>query len=151
MATNKRMLVAVDKSGASRRAVSYVADMVVEGFHPSKQAQLFTGDTVGVFWRRHFAPAHRQSRRVPPGLLGKNEWGVLDLASELHMPKNTLFAWMRCGWLRFRRLPGYRGRCICWADGSELERLRRLRDTRHGWWDTPLPAELTIPKTQPQN
>jgi hypothetical protein len=54
------------------------------------------------------------------------------------MPKNTLLAWMRRGWVRFRRLPGYRGRCLCWADAAELVRLRELRDTAHGWWDPSL-------------
>jgi len=45
-----------------------------------------------------------------------------------------------------RKLPGYRGRMICWADTHDLGRLRRLRQTKHGWWDPPLPAELTEPK-----
>jgi hypothetical protein len=44
-------------------------------------------------------------------------------------------------------LPGYRGRLICWADAEELVRLRRLQQTRHGWWAPPLPTELTTPKT----
>jgi hypothetical protein len=50
-------------------------------------------------------------------------------------------------WVRIvRKLPGYRGPVICWADAEELDRLRRLRQTKHGWWDPPLSAELTTPK-----
>ena len=120
-----------------------------EGFHPSKRPRQFTGDTVGLLWRQHFAPAARPGPQAPAGLLGPNEWGVLDLAGELRIPKNTLLAWMRRGWVRFRRLPGYRGRRIVWANAAERERLRRLRDTPHGWWDPPLPAELTTPVQRP--
>jgi hypothetical protein len=60
--------------------------------------------------------------------------------------RRARFAWLKNGWVRFRRLPGYRGRCLCWADAAELKRLRKLRDTPHGWWDPPLPAALTTPK-----
>ena len=85
-------------------------------------------------------------------MLNDNEWFVTDLATRLNMPKNTFVAWMQRGWVRVvRQLPGYRGRVICWADADELDRLRRLRQTKHGWWEPPLPAELTTPKTMPQN
>jgi hypothetical protein len=135
------------EEGLSFAAVARVLN--AEGLHPSKGAHQFTGDTVGLLWRRHIAPASRQPRQVPAGVLGPNEWGVLDLAGELKMPKNTLHAWMKRGWVRFRCLPGYHGRCICWADAAELKRLRRLRDTPHGWWDPPLPSELTTVKSKP--
>jgi hypothetical protein len=49
---------------------------------------------------------------------------------------------------RDAELPGYRGRMICWDDADELDRLGRLRQTKHGWWDPPLPAELTTPKVR---
>ena len=52
--------------------------------------------------------------------------------------------------MQFRRLPGYRGRCLCWADAAQRKRLRKLRDTPHGWWDPPLPAELTTPRPRPK-
>jgi hypothetical protein len=122
-----------------------------EGFHPSKQAEQFTGGTVGLLWRRHIAPSSRQGRQVAPSLLREHEWSVLDLASKLQMSKKRLFAWMQRGWVRFRRLPGYRGRCLCWADAAELVRLRKLRDTAYGWWNPPLPAELTTPRSLPSS
>ncbi len=85
-------------------------------------------------------------------MLKENEWLVIDLATALDMPKSTLFAWINCGWVRVvRQLQGYRGRKICWADADELNRLRRLRQTKHGWWNPPLPAALTTPKERPQN
>jgi hypothetical protein len=84
--------------------------------------------------------------------LKANEWFVGELAATLNVPKNTLFAWIRRGWVRVvGQLPGYRGRTICWSDSEDLERLRKLRETRHGWWDPPLPPELTTPKSIPSN
>jgi hypothetical protein len=127
-----------------------IADAVnAEGFRPSKQALRFTGDTVGLLWRRHVAPTPPRRRQDPSGLLRRDEWTVSALATELRVPKNTLLAWLRRGWVRYRRLPGYRGRCLCWADAAELARLRRLREAPHGWWDPPLPAELTTPALGP--
>ena len=81
--------------------------------------------------------------------LGRDEWFVIDLAGKLGIGKNTLHAWLRRGWVRYRRLPGYRGRCVCWADAGELKRLGRLAHTPRGWWDPPLPSELTTPKPLP--
>jgi hypothetical protein len=50
------------------------------------------------------------------------------------MVKNTLFSWIKRGWVRMiRQAPGYRGRVVCWADAEELNRFRRLRQTKAGW------------------
>jgi hypothetical protein len=68
------------------------------------------------------------------------------------MAKNTLFTWIKRGWVRvLRQMAGYRGRVVCWADTDELDRLRRLRQTKHGWWDPPLSRELITPKTRPKS
>jgi len=150
MAECDRLLARMRQLREEGLSFSKVAEVLnAEGFHPSKGAQQFSADTVGLLWRQHFAPAPRPRQQVPAGLLGPHEWAVLDLAGELKIPKNTLLAWMQRGWVRFRRLPGYRGRCIVWANAGELKRLRRLRDTPHGWWDPPLPTELTTPRSLP--
>ena len=76
----------------------------------------------------------------------------VERAATLKIPKNTLFRWIKRGWVRVvRQLPGYRGSMICWADTDEMERLRKLRETRHGWLDPPLPVELTTRKLLPSN
>jgi len=36
------------------------------------------------------------------------------------------------------------------SDTQELDRLRRLRQTKHEWWDPPLLGELTAPKVPPK-
>jgi hypothetical protein len=150
MVDNERLLTRIRQLRVEGLSFGKVAEVLnAEGFHPSKQVQQFTGDAVGLLWRRHIAPASHQGRQVATGLLREHEWSVLDLAKHLQMPKNTLFAWMQRGWVQFRRLPGYRGRCLCWADSAELVRLRKLRDMAHGWWDPPLSTELTTPSRPP--
>ena len=115
-----------------------------------KMAEKFHSDLVSRLVRklRHQQPGAKvESHRA---FLKENEWLAIDLAAKLEMPKNTLFSWIRRGWIHVvRQLPGYRGRTICWADTDELDRLQRLRRTKHGWWDPPLPAELTTPKAHP--
>ncbi len=123
-----------------------------DGFRPVKQAEKFHSDIVNRLLRRlekkHPGPRAKASN----GMLKENEWLVIDLATALDMPKSTMSAWINRGWVRVvRQLAGYRGRIICWADADELNRLRRLRQTKHGWWDPTLPAELTTPKECHQN
>ncbi len=79
--------------------------------------------------------------------LQDNEWYVNNLAETLNMPRNTLVSWAKHGWVHIsRKLPGYHGRIILWADATELARLRELRRTKHSSGDPPLPKALTTPK-----
>ena len=84
-------------------------------------------------------------------MLEGGERFAVDLASELGIPKNLLHLWIRRGWVRHRRLDGYRAPCICWADADELRRLHRLYRTPRGWWDPPLPRELITPKPRTED
>jgi lambda repressor-like predicted transcriptional regulator len=84
--------------------------------------------------------------RPDDGVLREEEWWLSQLARELGMPPITLHSWLRRGWVRGRKLPGGRmGRWILWADGQELDRLRRLRACPRGWSDEPYPLELITP------
>jgi DNA invertase Pin-like site-specific DNA recombinase len=119
-----------------------------EGFRPLKQADQFHG---AIVWRilRSRSPSPKPLAEKWRGELRKDEWFVADLAVKLGIPKKTLLAWLRRGWARYRVLTGPRAPWACWADAGELQRLRRLRRTPHGWWDPPLPPELTMPKPLP--
>jgi hypothetical protein len=84
-------------------------------------------------------------------VLVADEWWLNRLALELGMPQITLHSWLRRGWVSSRKLPGGRmGRWVVWADGPELDRLRRLRACPRGWSDEPYPAELTTPRPRPE-
>jgi DNA invertase Pin-like site-specific DNA recombinase len=116
-----------------------------EGYRPLKQADHFTA---AIVWRilRKRVPSPQPLAEKWRAELQKDEWFMTDLAGKLGVPKKTLYAWLRRGWVRYRTLAGPRAPWVCWADADELRRLRRLRRTPHGWWDPPLPAELTTPK-----
>ncbi len=118
-----------------------------EGFRPAKQAEAFHSDIVSRLVRKLENKRSGERVSAPRKALSDNEWLVIDLSAKLNMAKNTLFSWIKRGWVHVvRQMPGYRGRVICWADKGELDRLRRLRQTNHGWWDPPLSNDLTKPR-----
>jgi DNA invertase Pin-like site-specific DNA recombinase len=119
-----------------------------EGFRPLKQADHFTA---AIVWRilRKRVPSPQPLAERWRAELQKDEWFMTDLAGKLGIPKKTLYAWLRRGWVRYRVLAGPRAPWACWADADELQRLLRLRRTPHGWWDPPLPTGLTTPKPRP--
>jgi hypothetical protein len=126
-----------------------IADRLnAEGFRPIKGAAQFNRQIVWRILRRRMPSPQPLAERWR-GQLQRDEWFMAELAVELGVPKKTLYAWLRRGWVRYRELPGARAPWACWADADELRRLRQLRRTPHGWWDPPLPAEVTTPKPLP--
>jgi DNA invertase Pin-like site-specific DNA recombinase len=119
-----------------------------ESFRPIRGAKRFYGDLVCNFFNKLCLQNPAAHRIAEMSQLQRCEWFALELAARLRIPKNTLLHWVRRGWVHLvRQLPGYRGRVICWADEQEINRLERLRDTSHHWWDPPLPEELTTPNS----
>ena len=88
-------------------------------------------------------------RKRPDSItLAEHEWWLPDLADQLHMPRSSLAHWYNLGWIHGRKLAGLRGRVILWADDAEVDRLKRLRQTRRRWSDNPYPQELTTPQSR---
>jgi DNA invertase Pin-like site-specific DNA recombinase len=146
-----RLMARVLELRSAGQTCGEIADHLnAEGFRPPKGAGRFHKNIVNRLVRR-YAPGDTQSPKSIRAALGRDEWFVIDLAGKLGIGKNTLHAWLQRGWVRYRRLPGYRGRCVCWADAGELKRLGRLAHTPRGWWDPPLPSELTSPRPRPSN
>jgi hypothetical protein len=64
----------------------------------------------------------REGRRQPPQeLLGEHAWWLEQLAGRIPMPKQTLYTWIRRGWVRSRQLSDHARRWVVWADEAELE------------------------------
>src|SRR5205085_96574 len=99
---------------------------------------------------RRYAPEPSRRRKGHRAGLQKDEWFVSDLAAAVGIPKNTLYAWVQRGWVSHRKPAGTQLTYVCWADAAERRRLRQLWRTPHGWWDPPLAAELTTPRSRPQ-
>jgi DNA invertase Pin-like site-specific DNA recombinase len=143
-----RLMARVRELRASGQSFAGIADSLnTEGYHPPKCVARFNKNIVSRLLGRRTPGG--PLRRVDRSTLGRDEWFVIDLAKRLGIGKTTLHAWLQRGWVCHRRLPGYRGRCICWADPGELERLSRLARTPVGWWAPAPPPELTTPKSPP--
>jgi DNA invertase Pin-like site-specific DNA recombinase len=141
----KSRVLELQKGGKS---YAEIADYLnAEGFRPTKQAKRFDKSIVGRLFNSIRQHRPDSSRNVRPISLQENEWYVTSLAEALGMPRNTLASWAEYGWVHVsRKLPGYHGRIIFWADADELVRLRQLRQTKHAYGDPPLPKTLTMPK-----
>jgi DNA invertase Pin-like site-specific DNA recombinase len=111
-----------------------------EGFRPPRQEGPFTREIVSqLLHRRGLAKEMSCARPLEPG-----EWWLADLGRELGMPAAKLRDWIKRGWLHGRRTQ-VQGLWVAWADGSELRRLRQLRE-RSERGVTSYPQELTTPQ-----
>jgi hypothetical protein len=126
-----------------KRSAPQIAEQLNrEGWRPPKRRDTFNGSMVRhLLWRQGLRGIRPRSKSND--LLGQEEWWFNDLARALDVPQPTLYSWRRRGWVHARQLPGPQGHWIMWADGDELDRLRRLRSSPRGW---PQAAELTTPK-----
>jgi DNA invertase Pin-like site-specific DNA recombinase len=141
-------VVALRQQGQTAGQIA--ATLNQEGFIPPKRRATYNRQMVRQLLARS-GPSSGSRSRADGGVLGVDEWWLNQLALELGMPQITLHSWLRRGWLSGRKLPGGRmGRWVVWADGPELDRLRRLRACPRGWSDEPYPAELTTPRPRPE-
>lgn len=102
----------------------YRSPKLVEGFGQQGVQKLM----------RRLGLCQREGRRRPPqGLLGEHEWWLGELAERVRMPKQTLYTWVRRGWVNSRQLQGHARRWVVWADEAELERLQRLHELPRGY------------------
>lgn len=89
-------------------------------------------------------------RRALKQLLRPNEYLASELVDKLKVSRTTIHAWMKAGWIKYRRVPRQARRLYaCWADAGELKRLRELARWPRHWYDPPLPAWLTTPHAKP--
>ena len=104
-----------------------------EGWRPPKRRATFNAEMVRTILSRNGLTVKRGKWARPE--LGPNEWTVRDLAAELGMPMISLYAWLRRGWARARRIEEHpRQPWAIFADAQELARLRALRVApKLGW------------------
>jgi DNA invertase Pin-like site-specific DNA recombinase len=104
-----------------------------EGYRSPKLVKGFGHQGVQKLMRR-LGLCQREGRRRPPqGVLGEHEWWLGELAERIQMPKQTLYTWIRRGWVSSRQLRGHARRWVVWADEAELERLRWLHELPRGY------------------
>jgi hypothetical protein len=105
-----------------------------EGWRPPKRRPTFNAEMVRTIMSRNGMTTAKGAAWRPPAL-NPNEWIVRDLAVELRMPMISLYAWLRRGWVRARRIEEHsRKPWAIFADPQELARLRALRVApKLGW------------------
>jgi len=95
--------------------------------------------------KKFFADLISTRNRVPISC-AENEGTINALSKEVKIPRTTLQTWKDRRWLHvIRQMPGIRGQIIYWANAQELDRLRRLRQTKWHFGDPSLPEHLTKP------
>ena len=119
-----------------------------EGFCPLKRRATFDGQMVRTLLSRQGRTGKRP-KAMESRVFASNEWWFSDLARHLQMSKDTLYNWLRRGWVHGRQLSVAGGRWILWADADEADRLRKLRRCPRSWHSRHQAATLTQPKPQP--
>lgn len=76
--------------------------------------------------------------------LGPNEWWLPKLAEEIPVSAGKLADWTRRGWVHSRKTPTQQ-LWILWADGREIQRLRKLAALSHRGV-VEYPSKLTTPR-----
>lgn len=144
-----QLIARIEELRASGLSFARVTDQLnAEGYRRAKDLKPLRRDVVNALLLRHHKRVPGPLANPRSDILKENEWFVIELAHELGMCKTTVCNWIKRGWIRVvRQLPGYRGRLICWADADDLQRLRKLRQAKHGWWHPSLPEELTTPRS----
>ena len=104
-----------------------------EGYRSPKLVEGFGHQGVQKLMRRLDLRPRERRRRPPEGVLGEHEWWLKELAERIQMPKQTLYTWIRRGWVRSRQSTGHPRRWVVWANEAELERLRRLNELPRGY------------------
>ena len=104
-----------------------------EGYRSPKLVEGFGHQGVQKLMRRLDLRPRERRRRPPEGVLGEHEWWLGELAERIQMPKQTLYTWIRRGWVRSRQSTGHPRRWVVWANEAELERLRRLNELPCGY------------------
>jgi DNA invertase Pin-like site-specific DNA recombinase len=135
--------------GYSRRQV---ADRLAkEGFRPPHGGSAFSLSAISRLYAHLQSPSTASPESGCPSPansdanLGPHEWWPASLAHALQMPVSTVKDWRRRGWIRARKCRGWPDRWICYANPSDIIRLRQLRSYQRTVRRNLYPTDLTTP------
>ena len=115
-----------------------------EGFRPPKRASRFTAGMVRRLLHE-LGLRPRVPRRTAAAVLSSGEVWLHDLAQTLALSPHTLHGWRKKGWMHARQLGGRGGPWAVWADATELDRLRALKECPRLWNHQERLARLRTP------
>jgi DNA invertase Pin-like site-specific DNA recombinase len=131
-----RMVARISELAAQGHRARAIARILhEEGYRPARAGKRISDSAVADLLRRLGCDTGPRPRPpLPPGEdLGPDEWWLDDLATELDMPKPTLYTWINRGWLHARRESRSPWRLIAHAGPDELAALREHRTRPPGW------------------
>jgi DNA invertase Pin-like site-specific DNA recombinase len=152
-----RLMERVDQLQASGHSRAQIArQLTADGFHSPCGGESFCLSAVSRLLARLRTRAASPKVLGPSvsntaALLGAHDWWPGDLARALNVPLSRILAWCRKGWIQARKRRGWPDRWICYADASELDRLRQLSRYQRTLRKQPFPDQLTTPRTDPHN
>jgi DNA invertase Pin-like site-specific DNA recombinase/IS30 family transposase len=146
----KSKILELHQAGWTSRKIAQQLNQ--EGFRPPRRAKRYNKELVRQILSRSIQKSPKSEKTAAPSnALGPDEWLLRDLARSMPIPEETLYAWLRRGWVTGWKVSVGRRRSqwIVWADSDERDRLRRLRACPLGKCKTDQAPELTIPKARP--
>lgn len=117
-----------------KTSVEIARTLNTEGWRPAKRAPVFSPQAVRNILSRNSLTTVRRPRTPDGKRLKRGEWWLPELARHLEMPEETLYVWMRRGWVHGKQLDGSQGRWVLWATRAEIVRLKRLRTAPRRKW-----------------
>jgi hypothetical protein len=136
-------LATMHACGETPEAIAAALDR--DGFCPPKRASRFTGGMVRRLLHELGLRPRVPRSSVLAGVLSPDERWLHDLARDLVLSPHTLHGWRKKGWLHARQIGGRGGPWAVWADGTELARLRSLKECPRTWTHRERLAELRRP------
>jgi DNA invertase Pin-like site-specific DNA recombinase len=115
-------------AGQGLSADRIVEQLSQEEWRPPQRHEKFSPSSIAALMKR-LGLTKSSSSSKNHSILAQDEWLVPDLARELNMPPETLYYWIRLGWVKTRQHEGTSTmkKWVIWADSKEIERLRQLR------------------------
>lgn len=118
-----------DLHGLGRANADIARALNSEGWRPAKRCETFNAAMVGAMTAR-LGLRSRQRAPATTANRQKNEWTLAELAHKLDMPQPTLYAWMRNGALKARKVMSQPHQL--WLVQMTEEELVQIRSRRSG-------------------
>ena len=130
--------------GETPKVIATILDE--DGFRPPKQTSRFTSGMVRRLLHELGLRPRVSRHAVAAAVLSSGEWWLHELARTLDLSPHTLHGWRKKGWMHARQLGGRGGPWTVWADATELDRLRALKECPRLWIHRERLAELRRPR-----
>ncbi len=105
------------------RSASEIAELLNHGGLRTTNGKPFTPSSVRTLLSRYGLTQIRRGGAKGHAVLGPGEWFIPDLAQHLGIAYQTIYGWLKRGWITARQHDGPQGRWIVKADSQKLNDL----------------------------